>query len=171
MIGRFSDNAIAGENTYFIQGSHPQSLNWEKYGIRMHFPANTLVSPDDHCEVSILALIGRTSFIYPENTELVSCIYSIKLSKEINKCPRVEIEHCVSLKKESDLDHLIFAASEKDNCERLVAVKGAKFYVSNRYGVVEQMHFCWKILGIFKWIGKSLKSDDLKIRSYIYIII
>ncbi len=59
---------IAGRISYTIQGSKAQSLNWDDYGLKMHFPQDTL-QHDDNCEVAILALAGG-NFRFPEGTDL-----------------------------------------------------------------------------------------------------
>ncbi len=137
---------IAGRISYTIQGgSKAQSLNWEDYGLKMHFPQDTL-QYDDNCEVAILALAGG-NFRFPKGTELVSAVYAISFQKKINQRVGVDMEHCVALETEWQTTQLHFVATEKGNSQNedvFDFIEGGQFQIGSKYGYLEQMHFCKK---------------------------
>ena len=83
---------MAGETLFLIQGDKPQSLNWEEYGFRLHFPQ---------------ALVGG-KFQFPEGTELVSAVYAVAFAKKLLEPVEMEIQHCVSLENEQQINYLSF---------------------------------------------------------------
>ena len=134
---------IAGRKLFTIQGSKPQLLDWGDYGLRMHFPQDTLLH-EEHCEVAVLALAGG-NFHFPKGTQLVSAVYSISFEKKINQPVQLEIEHCVSLTTEWQTTHLQFVATGKDrSLEKNVFdfIEGGQFQIGENYGYIEKMHFC-----------------------------
>ncbi len=139
---------IVGEKLYLIKGNSPQSLDWSEYGFRMLFPQNTL-PPHETCEVTVHTLIGE-DFEFPEGTELVSGVYSVSFAKEIDQPIRVEIQHCVALTSQNDADGMIFAATDSES-DVFNPVIGAEFFPDdNRYGIVNQMHFCRRKLAVLQ---------------------
>ncbi len=112
----------------------------------MLFPQDTL-PPHETCEVTVHALIGE-DFEFPEGTELVSGVYSVSFAKEINQPIRVEIQHCVALISQNDADGMIFAATDSQSGV-FKPVIGAEFFPDdNRYGIVNQLHFCRRLLAL-----------------------
>ena len=149
-VDHLSGVHIAGEKLYLIQGNKPQSLNWEGYGFSMQFPQDTLL-PEDSCEVVIHALVGG-NFKFPEDTELVSAVFSISLAKKVNKLFHIEIQHCVALSSEREAEQLQFVATDKDDHLQQIfhTVEGGQFFPSQRYGILEQAHFYSRKVSIIK---------------------
>ncbi|XP_019860325.1 PREDICTED: uncharacterized protein LOC109588618, partial [Amphimedon queenslandica] len=104
---------VAGTESFFIQ-NYAQLLNWEEYGLRITVPEGA-VPPSETIEVSITALVGG-EFILPEDSELVSVVYTITVSKPLLKPVLLEIQHCVSIETPSHANHLSFVASSNDHC-------------------------------------------------------
>ncbi len=155
---------IAGRKSCTIQGSKAQSLNWDDYGLMMHFPQDTL-QHDDNCEVAILALAGG-NFRFPKGTELVSAVYAISFQKKLNQPVGIGMEHCVALETEWQTTQLHFVATEKgrsQNKDVFDFIEGGQFQIGSKYGYMEQMHFCEN--GIVKetsnsGVGVSAKDSE-----------
>ena len=132
-------------------------LNWEEYGLRITIP-HEAVPLYDAVEVAITALVGG-EFILPEDTELVSAVYTISVSKPLLKPVQLEIQHCVSIEKPADSNYLSFATAPSDevSCE-FQPVKGAgEFSVRSRYGSIYITEFSrWSI--IMKKVGHRVRG-------------
>uniref|UniRef100_A0A1X7TA01 Uncharacterized protein n=1 Tax=Amphimedon queenslandica TaxID=400682 RepID=A0A1X7TA01_AMPQE len=129
------DVHVAGKKTFPIQ-NNAQLLNWEEYGLRITVPEG-VVPPSETIEVSITALVGG-EFILPEDSELVSVVYKITVSKPLLKPVLLEIQHCVSIETQSHANCLRFVASSNDHCPfefQTVDGKGS-FPVGERYGSI-----------------------------------
>ena len=59
------------------------------YGLRVNVPPNNL-SPRERIEISVSALVSE-QFAYPENTEVISILYCISVSKGLLKPVKLEI--------------------------------------------------------------------------------
>ena len=101
----------------------------------------------DTVEVAITALVGG-EFILPEDTELVSAVYAISVSKPLLKPVQLEIQHCVSIKKPSHSNYLSFATAPSDQPSyQFQPVKGGIFAISNQYGSISLSGFSiWSII-------------------------
>ena len=80
---------IESDKLFLIQEDSLQFLNWEQYRLRITVPQGTL-SLTDTCEVSVAALIGG-QFQLPEETELISAVNHINVSKPLLKSIKLEI--------------------------------------------------------------------------------
>ena len=131
-------------------------LNWEEYGLRITIP-HEAVPLYDTVEVAINALVGG-EFILPEDTELVSAVYAISVSKQFLKPVQLEIQHCVSIEKPADSNYLSFATAPSDeaSCE-FQPVKGAgEFSIGSRYGSIYITEFSrWSII---KKVRRRIRS-------------
>ena len=142
---------MAGETLFLIQGDKPQSLNWEEYGFRLHFPQGT-ISPSDTCEVVVKALVGG-KFQFPECTELVSAVYAISFAKKFLQPVKLDIQHCVSLENEQQMKYLSFVkASLKQAIPpyKFERIDGGQFSTENFYGSITHPQFC--LIGIVLYL-------------------
>ena len=97
---------IGGGEMFLIQGDSAHFFNWEQYGLRITVLEGTL-SPTDTCEVAVRALVGG-QFQLPEDTELISAVYSISVSKPLLKQVKLEIQHCADLVTKDHTSYLSF---------------------------------------------------------------
>ena len=147
---KFEDFCVAGKELFLVQNNSHKVytlLNWEEYGLRITIP-HEAVPLYDTVEVAITALVGG-EFILPEDTELVSAVYAISVSKQFLKPVQLEIQHCVSIKKPADSNYLSFATAPSDeaSCE-FQPVKGSgEFSIGSRYGSIYITEFSrWSII-------------------------
>ena len=130
---------VAGKELFLVQNNSHKVytlLNWEEYGLRITIP-HEAVPLYDTVEVAITALVGG-EFILRENTELVSAVYVISVSKPLLKHVQLEIQHCVSIEKSAHTNYLSFvtAPSDEASCE-FQPVKGAEeFSIGMTYGSI-----------------------------------
>ena len=146
---KFEDFCVAGKELFVVQNNSHKVytlLNWEEYGLRITIP-HEAVPLYDTVEVAITALVGG-EFILPEDTELVSAVYAISVSKPLHKPVQLEIQHCVWLEKPADSNYLSFATAPSDetSCE-FQPVEGGEFSVRSRYGSIYITEFSrWSII-------------------------
>ena len=127
---------VAANNIFHIHGKSAQSvIKWEEYGIRITIPQGAVL-PSDTVQVTITALVGG-DFIFPEDTELVSAVYAISLSKPFLEPVKLEIQHCVSIETSSHCDYLSFSTSTDNQPPyQFDTVDGGEFSIGNRYGSI-----------------------------------
>ena len=104
---KFEDLCVAGKELFLVQNNSHKVytlLNWEEYGLRITIP-HEAVPLYDTVEVAITALVGG-EFILPEDTELVSAVYAISVSKPLLKPVQLEIQHCVSIEEPAHNNYL-----------------------------------------------------------------
>ena len=152
---KFEDFCVAGKELFLVQNNSHKVytlLNWEEYGLRITIPHDA-VRQFDTVEIAITALVGG-EFILPEDTELVSAVYAISVSKPLLKPVQLEIQHCVSIEKPADRNYLSFATahSDKASCEFQPVTEGGEFSIGSRYGSIYITKFSrWSI---FKWFRR-----------------
>ena len=137
---------VAGHKLFLLQNNSPQLINWEEYGLRITIPHDAVHQPDT-VEVAITALVGG-EFILPEDTELVSAVYAISVSKPLLKPVQLEIQHCVSIEKPAHSNYLSFATAPSDQPPyQFQPVKGGIFSVGSQYGSISLSGFSiWSII-------------------------
>ena len=137
---------FAGDKLFLLQNDSPQLLNWEEYGLRIAIPQGA-VQQSDTVEVAITALVGG-EFILPEDTELVSAVYAISVSKPLLKPVQLEIQHCVSIEKPAHSNYLSFTTAPSDHSPyHFQPVEGGIFAIGNQYGNISLSGFSiWSII-------------------------
>ena len=131
---------IAGKELFHIQRDTPQLLNWEKYGLKINVQKETI---PENAELTALALVGG-QFVFPKNTQLVSAVYSISVSKPLLKPLRLEMQHCVHIQSSAHTKYLKFAVASVDQSNlpyEFVPVDGGKFVPEEWYGSVKHKKF------------------------------
>ena len=135
---------IAGEKQFHIQKDTPQLLNWEKYGLKINVQEEAVPK---NAKLTASALVGGV-FVFPKNTQLVSAVYSISVSKPLLKPLRLEMQHCVYIQSPDDTKYLKFAVASVDidhghsnPSYEFVPVDGGKFTHKKWYGSIEHKKF------------------------------
>ena len=96
----------------------------------------------------ITALVGG-EFILPEDTELVSAVYAISVSKPLLTPVQLEIQHCVSTDKPADSNYLSFttAPSDQASCEFQPVKEAGEFSIGSSYSSIYVTEFSrWSII-------------------------
>ena len=133
------------KKTFSLQSDSDQILDWSDYGLIIKVPKGALTSS---AEVDIIALAGG-DFAFPKDYELVSAIYAISFSKPLSNHVKLQVQHCVSIKKEVHSHYLDFAVASIDNkpSYQFKQVKGGIFSIGDRYGHILVSHFSlWSII-------------------------
>ena len=147
---------------FLIQGDSAQFFNWEQYGLRITVLEGTL-SPTDTCEVAVKALVGG-QFQLPEDTELISAVYSISVSKPLLKEVKLEIQHCADLVTQDHTSYLSFAkASVHTGLPYRFQVIGGQFHTGDQYGSICLCQFSLLaiVLHTMRWMGYRTSSQKL----------
>ena len=137
---------VADQKSFLIHSGSDESVNWEEYGIRITIPQGAVL-PSDTVQVTITALVGG-DFIFPKDTELVSAVYAISLSKPFLEPVKLEIQHCVSIKTPAHGNYLSFSTTTDNQPPfKFNAVDGGEFPVGNRYGSINIAKFSkWSVV-------------------------
>ena len=151
---------------FLIQGDSDQFFNWEQYGLRMTILEDTL-SPTDTCEVAVKALVGG-QFQLPEDTKLISAVYSISVSKPLHKPIKLEIQHCADLVTQDHTYYLSFATASVNSGlpYQFKLEEGGLFYPGDQYGSIYLSQFSlWAIVKFIKRLlgyptSSESSSDD-----------
>ena len=145
---------IGGEEIFLIQGDSAQFFNWEQYGLRITVLEGTL-SPTDTSEVVVRALVGG-QFQLPEDTELISAVYSISVSKPLLKQVKLDIQHCADLVTQDHTSYLRFATASVNTGlpYQFKLEEGGQFYPGDQYGSIYLSQF--SLWAIVKFIKKLL---------------
>ena len=156
-----SDVHIAGKKLFLIQGDHAHSLNWEEYGLKIGVLKGTLTSTET-AEVVVVALVGG-QFVFPENTELVSAVYAIFVSKPLLQPLKLDIQHCVSIDTEEHSTYLSFATAANVDVipYQFVLKEGGQFSGKSQYGSIFLSQFSfWSIVKAAKAHFRRLNSRN-----------
>ena len=138
---------------FIIQGDSPQFLNWEKYGLRIVVPQDTL-SPTESSEITITALVGGC-YDLPEGTELISAVYVIAISMPLQRRVKLEMQHCAHLVTEDHASYLSFVTASINQPVQLQIEEGGQFYPGNQYGSIYLSQFSVK--GIIKSMTRPFR--------------
>ena len=136
-IDCLSNVHIAGEKLFQIQEDVSQLINWKEYGLKISIQKGTV---SETADVAILALVGG-QFVFPKNTQLVSAVYSISVSKPLLKPLRLEMQHCVHIQSSAHTKYLKFAVASVDQSNlpyEFIPVDGGKFVPGEWYGSIER---------------------------------
>uniref|UniRef100_A0A1X7TD45 Uncharacterized protein n=1 Tax=Amphimedon queenslandica TaxID=400682 RepID=A0A1X7TD45_AMPQE len=157
---------VAGKKLFQFKTKLPQLLNWEEYGLRITVLEGAVI-PSGTIEVAITALVGG-EFILPEDSELVSAVYTITVSKPLLKPVLLEIQHCVSIETQPQADYLSFVtASSSDRCPfKFQSVNEGSFPVGSQYGSILISEFSeWAIVRTIKGWLKKLRHSSRSVSS------
>ena len=148
---------IASKKLFLIHGDSPQFFNWEQYGLKMTILEGTL-SPTDTSEVAISVLVGG-NFQFPNETELISAVYCISVSKPLFRPVKIEIQHCADLVTQDHTSYLSFVTASLGGLPyQFQLEKGGQFYHGGQYGSI-CLHYVPQFF--LKAIVKStLKQSD-----------
>ena len=148
---------VVGEKLFSINnGASSQLLEWEEYGFRVQVPAGATSGP---CVIAVKAILSG-AFEFPEDSQLVSALYAISVSRKLDRPVSVEIEHCVELENEQDCKYMRFGIA-MCNQEALPytfeTLDDGTFIPLSKFGKVLRSSF--SIMGTFKQLLGIPDSD------------
>ena len=106
LIHHVTGVGVIAEQVFKVVGEKAHSLQWAEQGFSMHIPEHGLL-PNETCTVVVKAIVGG-DFQFPADTEPVSAIYSIFISKPLQRPARIQLQHCAIL---TDPECLTFAVA------------------------------------------------------------
>ena len=110
-------------------------------------------------------------FVLPEDTELISVVYHISVSKPLLKPVKLEIQHCAHLVTEDHTSYLSFATAsinQSDLPYQFMLEEGGEFRPGDQYGSIYLSQFSLKaiikaILRPILWLlGYENEETDIK---------
>ena len=107
-------------------------------------------------EIAICALIGG-EFELPKGSILVSVVYSLSMTKQIEKPLTLKIQHCVNLKTRAQADCLYFVTtlSHRTLPYQFSLVEGGQFDPGSRYGSINISESCNFLVAIVAKMNKQ----------------
>ena len=124
-------------------GSHSQTFEWQGYGLKLHIPEGAVPADHIECRIDIKAgLSGQFSF--PDDSQLVSCVYWIACSQKFLKSVILDIEHCSAVQDSSQSPSLHFVAAKCSQVElpyQFKELKQATFSSQSSFGSVQVSQF------------------------------
>ena len=128
---------------FVITGSHSQTFEWQGYGLKLHIPEAAVPRDHTECRIDIKAgLSGQFSF--PDDSQLVSCVYWISCSHKFLKPVTLDIEHCAAVQDSSQSSSLRFVAAKCSQVElpyQFKELKQATFSPQSSFGSVQVSQF------------------------------
>ena len=86
----------------------------------------------------------------PEETELISAVYIISVSKQLLKSIKLEIQHCARLVTRDHANYLSFATASIQQSTTLPykfqLQEGGQFYPDDQYDSINLTYFCLKAI-------------------------
>ena len=146
---------MIAEQVFEVKGEKAHLLQWEKHGFSMHIPEDSLL-PNETCAVVVKAIAGG-NFRYPADTEPVSAIYSISLSKPLRYPARIQLQHCVVL---NDPECLTFAVASHDSPYIFNEVPQGNFEKNIFWGWIDRQEFSLvtALRRMFNWLNRSKRT-------------
>ena len=168
-IDNLREVTFVAEDLFTITGDHPQVFHWEKYGFKMSVPRGSLEA-DETCDVAFKA-IAHGQFQFPENTQLVSGVYAIAMTRKLLRPATVEVEHCVDLETTDQCNYLSFVrayCTVKDLPYKFEEIEGGDFFPESNIGKISLTRF--SLVGIVDRDTSSVTvSQPVKARSNVYL--
>ena len=147
---------------FTIQGDNSQSFSWDEYGLRIDVPQGTLSSTDTS-DIAVVALVGG-QFQLPEDSELISIVYAISVSKPLQREVKLEIQHCACLVTEDHTSYLSFVTAPFDQTVlpyQFQQEDGGHFSPGDQYGSISLSQFSFKAIAkFFRRIFRRPRRDD-----------
>ena len=134
-----------------------------EYGLRISVPHGTLSSTETS-ELAVTTLIGG-QFVLPEDTELISVVYGISVSKPLLKPVKLEIQHCAHLVTEDHTSYLSFVTASINQPVlpyQFQLEEGGEFRPGDQYGSISLSQFSLKsiIKSLTRPFRRLLGYDD-----------
>ena len=138
-IDNLREVTVVAEDLFTIAGDRPQVFHWEKYGFKMSVPQGSLEA-DETCDVAFKA-IAHGQFQFPENTQLVSGVYAIAMTRKLLRPATIEVEHCVRLKSTEQCSFVKAYCTQKDLPYTFEPLEGGHFSPESSVGKISLSRF------------------------------
>ena len=145
---------VVEEEHLTFSGNEERTFDRRKgQGFVLHIPKGAVSSSDCTVEVKSCVVSQLTpEFIFPEGSQLVSGVYHITASRELSKPVTLEIQHCSTIKGDSQHTQLEVATAYSTTGPpyHFMPCEGGIVRIFDSYVVVKLAHFSlWGILRRF----------------------
>ena len=131
------------ETSFIISQGCSRSFEWQGCGLKLHIPEGSV--PAEHKECRIDARAGFSGqFTFPDDSQLVSCVYWLSCSHKFLTPVTLEIQHCTSLHDPSRFSSLQFVAAKSSEPElpyQFRALDKGTFSPHSTYGSIQVSQF------------------------------
>jgi len=123
------------ERSFFIGRRDSQIFKWD--GIKLHIQEGAVPA---ECKVDVkIGLVGQ--FQFPDDYELVSCIYWLSCPQKFLKPVRLQIQHCASIEDPSHVCFVVAKSSQQDLPYKFKVLENGIFSRHSSYGTIEISQF------------------------------
>ena len=131
---------VVGSATFIYRGD-ATSFIWKDHGFKLYMPSDALPPGVSECHIQIKAALSG-QFEFPEGAKLVSGVYCIHTSHCFTRPVTIGIQHCSTVDKSVETEHLSFVVSTGDQLPYCFqTLEGGKFSTKNLMGYIEVHHF------------------------------
>ena len=134
---------VFAQTSFTISESSSQSFEWKGYGLKLHVPEGTFSEEKEEYKINIKAgLDGQ--FEFPDNSQLVSCIYWLSCPQKFLKPVTLEIWHCALIQNQSQSSGLQFVVAKCSQPElpyKFKALDKGAFSAHSSYGSIQVSQF------------------------------
>jgi len=137
----------------------------------MHLPDHALPPGVNECQIQIQASLSG-QFQFPEDTEILSCVYWVTCPHKFAKPVTVEIQHCAKpehLQHPSRLTFIVAKCNQESLPYKFKFLDGGVFSPSSRYGSIELTRFSGlgvAFRSIMQWLGFRSYQPQLDPKTY-----
>ena len=103
--------------TSFVIDSHSHTLEWQRYGLKLHIPEGAVVADLENAELTSKLVSLDSSISQMIYSLIVSCVYWLSCRQKFLEPVTFEIEHCASLQDSSQLSSLHFIVAKCSQAE------------------------------------------------------
>ena len=122
----------------FSYTGEPKSLNWGKFGFRMHLPSNALPPDVEVCPIHV-KVSPPGPYQFPKGTELISGLYVIDFRECLTNSLRVEVQHC-AVTKQGDVQYpltFVGCTQEDPHKKQFEILDEGEFHQIDQYGSIQ----------------------------------
>ena len=148
---------MCGQTT-FVVTDYAEQFVWDRYGLKLRIPENSLPKDVEKCTVSIGASIAGL-YQFPENFHLVSAVVWFRCEPicKFTKSITMEMEHCAKLKNSSKLSFMRAKCSQETLPYTFKKI-GGRFASDRHFGSIELNGFSG--LGIVQEESQNKQQDS-----------
>ena len=131
------------ETSFIIAQSRSHSFEWQGCSLKLHIPVGAVPAEHKECRIDVKASFTG-QFTFPDDSQLVSCVYWLSCTQKFLTPVMLEIQHCASLHDPSQISSLHFVtpkSSEPELPYQFRALDKGTFSPHSSYGSIQVSQF------------------------------